>query len=198
MANINRYGGTITITASTEPSPPNIVTNSVPDWVTVTSTGESWHATVSENNRADERSGTVRVTINSATSSEYYPNSTATTAEWTVTQAGTGATPGNSIYFIFASTENFGYFTMAVSGSGIYDEQTTEGISDSGDLGNSSIPTSASIYLGVKNGTGGSRQIAMDYTTSSPSYSPSSVAPNSWKWINVTQGSDKSFYVQVW
>ena len=86
---------------------------------------------------------------------------------------------------------------MAVSGSGIYDEQTTDGTSDTGDLGSSSIPSGGSIYLGVKNGTGGNRQIAMDYTTSSPSYSFTNVASNSWKWVNVTQGSGKTFYIQI-
>ena len=121
------------------------------------------------------------------------------TVTYTCTQeADVPPTPtGNSISFNFASTEDFGEFSMAVSGSGVYDEQTTTGISDSGDLGSMSIPDGASIYLGVKNGTSGTRSIAVDYTTSSPSYSFTSVSAGSWKWANVTQADGKTFYIQV-
>ena len=91
----------------------------------------------------------------------------------------------------------FGVFTISVRGSGISDDSPTKGTSDTGDLGSSSIPDGASISLGVQNGTSETRSIGVDYTSSSPSYSYTSVSSGSWTWVNVTQASGKIFYVRV-
>lgn len=199
MANydIDIYGGKITVTADTTPTGHNIATKSIPGWCCGATDGSAWTCEVLPNSMADNRTGEITVQITTNESGDYDPTSISEDRTFSFIQAGTGTTPGKSIHFVFASTENFGEFTMAVSGDGVYDEQTTEGTSDTGDLGSSSIPAGASIKLGVKNGTSNTRQIAIDYTSSSPSYSFSDVSSNSWKWINVTQADGKTFYIQI-
>ena len=190
---VKRYGGTVTFSATSDPNPPIL---------TFSSTGNTWASrngeviTIAANNSASGRSFDITVTATTSANTSYDGIASAYSA-YTITQEGTGTTPGNSILFNFASTEDFGEFTMAVSGNGIYDASTTSGISDSGDLGSSSIPAGASIYLGVKNGTSGTRSIGIDYTSSSTSYSYTSVSSGSETWVNVTQASGKIFYVQV-
>lgn len=190
---VKQYGGTVTFSATSDPAGPTL---------TYSNAGTTWGPrnnnviTVAANNEAGDRSFDISVTATTITSESYDGIASAYSA-YTITQDGTGTTPGKTIQFEFASTQDFGDFTMAVSGSGVYDEQTTDGISDTGDLGSSSIPAGASIYLGVKNETSNTRQIAIDYTTSSPSYSFTSVSAGSWKWMNVTQADGKTFYIQI-
>lgn len=190
---VKRYGGTVTFSATSDPNPPIL---------TFSSTGNTWASrngeviTIAANNSASDRSFDITVTATTSANTSYDGIASAYSA-YTITQEGTGTTPGNSILFNFAATEDFGDFTMAVSGSGIYDESPVNVTGDTGDLGSSSIPAGASIYLGVKNGTSGTRSIAIDYTASSPSYSYTSVSSNSWKWVSVTQASGKIFYAQV-
>ena len=190
---VKRYGGTVTFSATSDPNPPIL---------TFSSTGNTWASrngeviTIAANNSASDRSFDITVTATTSANTSYDGIASAYSA-YTITQEGTGIVPGNSIPFVFAATEDFGEFTMAVSGNGIYDASTTSGISDSGDLGSSSIPDGASISLGVQNGTSETRSIGVDYTSSSPSYSYTSVSSRSWIWVNVTQASGKVFYIQV-
>lgn len=190
---VKRYGGTVTFSATSDPNPPIL---------TFSSTGNTWASrngeviTIAANNSASGRSFDITVTATTSANTSYDGIASAYSA-YTITQEGTGIVPGNSIPFVFAATENFGDFTMAVSGSGIYNERTVNGTSDTGDLGSSSIPDGASISLGVSNGTSGTRSIGVDYTSSSPSYSYTSVSSGSEIWINVTQASGKVFYIQV-
>lgn len=190
---VKRYGGTVTFSATSDPNPPIL---------TFSSTGNTWASrngeviTIAANNSASGRSFDITVTATTSANTSYDGIASAYSA-YTITQEGTGIVPGNSISFVFAANEDFGDFTMAVSGSGIYDESPTNGTSDTGDLGSSSIPDGASISLGVNNGTSGTRSIGVDYTSSYPSYSYTSVPSGSWTWVNVTQASGKIFYVQV-
>ena len=190
---VKRYGGTVTFSATSDPNPPIL---------TFSSTGNTWASrngeviTIAANNSASGRSFDITVTATTSANTSYDGIASAYSA-YTITQEGTGIVPGNSILFNFAASEDFGEFTMAVSGSGIYDESPANGTSDSGDLGSSSIPDGASISLGVNNRTSGTRSIGIDYTSSSPSYSYTSVSSGSWTWVNVTQASGKIFYVQV-
>ena len=190
---VKRYGGTVTFSATSDPNPPIL---------TFSSTGNTWASrngeviTIAANNSASGRSFDITVTATTSANTSYDGIASAYSA-YTITQEGTGTTPGNSILFNFAPTENFGEFTMAVSGSGIYDESPVNVTGDTGDLGSSSIPDGASIYLGVQNGTSETRSIGIDYTSSSPSYSYTNVSSNSWTWVNVTQASGKIFYAQV-
>ena len=191
---VKRYGGTVTFSATSDPNPPIL---------TFSSTGNTWASrngeviTIAANNSASDRSFDITVTATTSANASYDGIASAYSA-YTITQEGTGIVPGNSILFDFAATEDFGDFTIAVSGSGIYDESPAKGTSDFGDLGSSSIPDGASISLGVSNGTSGTRSIGVDYTSSSPSsYSYTDVSSGSWTWINVTQASGKIFYVRV-
>lgn len=190
---VKRYGGTVTFSATSDPNPPIL---------TFSSTGNTWASrngeviTIAANNSASGRSFDITVTATTSANTSYDGIASVYSA-YTITQEGTGVVPGNSISFDFAATEDFGEFTMAVSGSGIYDESTTNVTGDTGDLGSSSIPDGASISLGVQNGTSGTRSIGIDYTSSSPSDSYTSVPSGSWTWINVTQASGKIFYVRV-
>ena len=190
---VKRYGGTVTFSATSDPNPPIL---------TFSSTGNTWASrngeviTIAANNSASDRSFDITVTATTSANASYDGIASAYSA-YTITQEGTGTTPGNSILFNFAASEDFGEFTMAVSGSGIYDESPAKGTGDTGDLGSSSIPDGASISLGVNNGTSKTRRIGVDYTSSSPSYSYTSVSSGSWTWINVTQANVKVFYIQV-
>ena len=190
---VKRYGGTVTFSATSDPNPPIL---------TFSSTGNTWASrdgeviTIAANNSASGRSFDITVTATTSANTSYDGVASAYSA-YTITQEGTGIVTGNSILFYFAAAEDFGEFTMAVSGSGIYDESTTNATGDTGDLGSSSIPDGASISLGVNNGTSETRRIGVDYTSSSPSYSYTSVSSGSWTWINVTQANVKVFYIQV-
>lgn len=190
---VKRYGGTVTFSATSDPNPPIL---------TFSSTGNTWASrngeviTIAANNSASGRSFDITVTATTSANTSYDGIASAYSA-YTITQEGTGIVTGNSILFDFAAAEDFGDFTIAVSGSGIYDESPANGTGDTGDLGSSSIPDGASISLGVNNGTSGTRSIGIDYTSSSPSYSYTSVPSGSWTWVNVTQASGKIFYVQV-
>lgn len=190
---VKRYGGTVTFSATSDPNPPIL---------TFSSTGNTWASrngeviTIAANNSASGRSFDITVTATTSANTSYDGIASAYSA-YTITQEGTGIVPGNSISFVFAATEDFGDFTIGVRGSGISDDRPANGTSDTGYLGSSSIPDGASISLGVNNGTSGTRRIGVDYTSSSPSYSYTSVPSGSWTWVNVTQASGKIFYVQV-
>lgn len=190
---VKRYGGTVTFSATSDPNPPIL---------TFSSTGNTWASrngeviTIDANHSASGRSFDITVTATTSANTSYDGVASAYSA-YTITQEGTGIVTGNSILFYFAAAEDFGEFTMAVSGSGIYDESPTNATGDTGDLGSSSIPDGASISLGVNNGTSETRRIGVDYTSSSPSYSYTSVSSGSWTWINVTQANVKVFYIQV-
>ena len=190
---VKRYGGTVTFSATSDPNPPIL---------TFSSTGNTWASrngeviTIAANNSASGRSFDITVTATTSANTSYDGIASAYSA-YTITQEGTGILPGNSIPFVFAATEDFGDFTISVRGSGIPDDSPTKGTSDTGDLGSSSIPDGASISLGVQNGTSETRSIGVDYTSSSPSYSYTSVSSGSWTWVNVTQASGKIFYVRV-
>ena len=187
---VKRYGGTVTFSATSDPNPPILTFSST--WAS--RNGEV--ITIAANNSASGRSFDITVTATTSANTSYDGIASAYSA-YTITQEGTGIVPGNSIPFVFAATEDFGDFTISVRGSGISDDSPTKGTSDTGDLGSSSIPDGASISLGVQNGTSETRSIGVDYTSSSPSYSYTSVSSGSWTWVNVTQASGKIFYVRV-
>lgn len=94
MADIEKQGGKIKLTAETLPTGHTISVGNLPSWITVdsTSTSQKWVGKVSQNEDADDRSYTLTGTVTTNTDPAY-EGTTSQTKTWQVTQEGTGSTP---------------------------------------------------------------------------------------------------------
>jgi hypothetical protein len=101
--NINKYGGTVTFSATSDPAGPTLAYNT---------TGNTWATrsgnvvTVAANNNANDRSFDITVTATTVSSASYEGTASAYSA-YTITQAGTGTTTYNIGIHLWGSDDGF-------------------------------------------------------------------------------------------
>lgn len=145
--NVSRYGGTITIDATSDPSSntKTLSKGSNSNYATISNNT----VTLTENTGASDRSFSLSAVVTTATNAQYNGRATAWSA-WTVTQFGTGSTPVvyEELNFIWSDgvvVNNTGYNALVETSSVGIECNTTRA-----DYGTS---INASCYAYQQNGT---------------------------------------------
>ena len=192
--NINKYGGTVTFSATSDPAGPTL---------TYSTTGNTWVTrngnvvTVAAYNGAEDRSLDITVTATTVTHTGYTETATASSA-YTITQAGTGTTPTptSSIIFNIAILDDAFSFYLVIKkldGTVLYNDD----VSNSDTITVSLSPGDGFEYIVTNNNSFGI-YIKGDWTGADMSDGVN-VAPNATHSLNDTVHSGSTiFYIQSW
>lgn len=176
---IGKYGGTITASATSEPSPPSISVSTTESWATVNGTTISLGP-----NTGGTRTCTLTVTATTPESGSYQGTATASSA-WTISQSGYNISYSLSIIADTQGMEDGKYIDVALSSSNsTNDIYETNGhpdhVVESSFVRTYSIQN-PSIYVFVRISDGcGSANITTTSTNSMFNHSNMSVGEGTW------------------